>query len=31
MEVLRNKLYELELQRKNKELQDLKGIIDDIV
>ncbi len=30
MEVLRNKLYELELQRKNKELQDLKGIIDDI-
>lgn len=30
MEVLKNKLYELELQRKNKELQDLKGIIDDI-
>ena len=30
MEVLRNKLYEIELQRKNKELQDLKGTVDDI-
>lgn len=30
MEVLKNKLYEIELQRKNKELQDLKGIVDDI-
>jgi len=30
MEVLKNKLYEIELQRKNKELQDLKGTVDDI-
>ncbi len=30
MEVLKNKLYEMELQRKNKELQDLKGTVDDI-
>jgi peptide chain release factor 2 len=30
MEVLKNKLYEIELQRKNKELQELKGTIDDI-
>ncbi len=30
MEVLRNKLYELELEKKNKELQDLKGTVDDI-
>lgn len=30
MEVLRNKLYEIELEKKNKELQDLKGTIDDI-
>lgn len=30
MEVLKNKLYEIELEKKNKELQDLKGTIDDI-
>jgi len=30
MEVLKNKLYEIELQKKNKELQDLKGTVDDI-
>lgn len=30
MEVLKNKLYELELQRKNKEMQELKGNVDDI-
>lgn len=30
MEVLRNKLYELELEKKNKELLDLKGTVDDI-
>lgn len=30
MEVLKNKLYELELQRKNKEMQELKGTVDDI-
>ena len=30
MEVLRNRLYELELEKKNKEIKDLKGTIDDI-
>lgn len=30
MEVLKNKLYELELEKKNKELMNLKGYIDDI-
>jgi peptide chain release factor 2 len=30
MEVLRNRLYELELEKKNKELQELKGTVDDI-
>lgn len=30
MEVLKNKLYELELEKKNNKLKELKGIVDDI-
>lgn len=30
MEVLRNKLYELELEKKSREMQELKGSVDDI-
>lgn len=30
MEVLRNKIYELELEKKSREMQELKGSVDDI-